>query len=116
MRRKGRKRAQERTLARHEERFPASWRARPRKRSYSASVEEDEGWWLKAIPVSELDFSVKGAGNRERRTAATQLGHWVRHVVATVKTVVIEIQIMLDRDRKGTIGALMRRSVSGRGG
>ena len=56
MGRKGRKRAQERTLARHEERFPASWRARPRKRSYSASVEEDEGWWLKAIPVSELDF------------------------------------------------------------
>ena len=42
--------------------------------------------------------SKEGAGDRERRTAATQLGHWVRHVVATVETVVIELQIMLDRD------------------
>lgn len=29
------------TLARHEERLPASWRARSRRRSYSASVELD---------------------------------------------------------------------------
>lgn len=37
------------TLARQEERLPASWRARSRRRSYSASVELDWGWWLKAI-------------------------------------------------------------------
>lgn len=37
------------TLARQEERLPASWRARSRRRSYSASVELDGGWWLNAI-------------------------------------------------------------------
>ena len=36
-----------RTLAMHEERFPASSRARERRRSYSASLELWEAW-LKA--------------------------------------------------------------------
>lgn len=36
------------TLARQEERLPASWRARSRRRSYSASVVVDWGWWLNA--------------------------------------------------------------------
>ena len=67
------------TLAKHELLFPASWRARPRRRSYSASVEEDEGWWLKAtrvrIKISRLD--VCWGGIKRKRTAATQLGGWV---------------------------------------
>lgn len=53
------------TLARHEERLPASWRARSRRRSYSVSVELDGGWWLNAMygTVSELDVTLsQGAG------------------------------------------------------
>ena len=36
-----------RTFAMQEERLPASSRARPRRRSYSASALDEE-WWLKA--------------------------------------------------------------------
>lgn len=39
------------TFARQEDRLPASWRARSRRRSYSASVEPEWGWWLKAMGI-----------------------------------------------------------------
>ena len=74
-------------MARHEERLPPSWRARSRRRSYSASVELDAGWWLNAVygRVSERDVLKEGAGSR---TAAAQLGHWIGHFVVAVKTVI----------------------------
>jgi len=50
-----------RTLSRHEERFPASCRARSRRRSYSAS-EEEVDWWLNAEWVVRRVFE-----ERERK-------------------------------------------------
>lgn len=44
-----------RTLSKHELRFAASWRARSRRRSYSASTSSREWSWLKAAQEAGRD-------------------------------------------------------------
>jgi len=56
-----------RTLSRHEERFPASCRARSRRRSYSAS-EEEVDWWLNAERVFRGVFEEREGRKAYRRS------------------------------------------------